>query len=202
MDAKAENPYPPPPPGYQPPEPFQYPTLWLQIGAVVILVISAFLLFIITIILQSLSKDGVSLLSSRNCDLVIVIFTIIGTLVVHELIHGAVYSLMGYRVRYGISPRHLAAYAGVFGQWQERDHNILAALATLVILTIIIFPLLAVPNQVIVLVAFTVLLVNTAGAVGDLYLSWRLLRMPRLTLGYDIDPQTMLTYKPLENQPS
>ena len=45
-------------------------------------------------------------------------------------------------------------------------------------------------------VAVTALMMNTAGAVGDMYLAWRLLRMPRATLLYDKDVKTMLVYRP------
>jgi len=57
-------------------------------------------------------------------------------------------------------------------------------------------PLLAVPNHYVASVAFSVLLTNTPGAVGDLHLAWQLLRLPRQTLLYDIDPTRMLVFLP------
>jgi hypothetical protein len=191
--------YPQSPDGYQTPELFQYPTIKLQLAAIGILVVSTPLLIIFTLIMQNLTGWNIFLFSGKLIDFVIVLATILSTLILHELVHGTIYRMLGYQVRYGISPRHLAAYAGVFEQWQKRDHNIIAALSPLFVLTAIFLPLLAIPNRIIVLVAFTVLLVNTAGAVGDIYLTWRLLRMPRTTLGYDIDLSTMLVYKPVDS---
>ena len=138
------------------------------------------------------------LFSFKAIDVVIVIATILITLILHELVHGLTYRLLGYEVRYGVSLRHLAAYAGVFKQWQKRDHNLIAALAPLVILTVLFFPLLGASSSRVVLIAFTLILINTAGASGDMYLTLRLLRMPRASLGYDVDVSTMLIYKPLE----
>ena len=56
--------------------------------------------------------------------------------------------------------------------------------------------MLALPNTIIVWLALIALMMNTGGAVGDLYLVWRLLRLPRETLLYDVDVKTMLIYVP------
>jgi hypothetical protein len=198
LDKPPSQAYPPPPEGYQAAELFQYPTIKLQLLSIAILVLLAPALFIITLVMQRNPKGEVFLFSFKAIDIVIVIATILLTLVLHELVHGLTYRLLGYKVRYGVSLRHLAAYAGVFGQWQKRDHNIIAALAPLVILAVLVFPLLGASNGSLVLIAFTLILINTAGASGDLYLTLRLLRMPRASLGYDVDVSTMLVYKPLE----
>jgi hypothetical protein len=126
----------------------------------------------------------------------VVFLAVVITIIVHEWVHGLVYRVLGYRVSYGLSWRMGAAYAAAFSQWQKRDHNLLAALAPLVLLTPLLITLLAVPNQLLNLAAFAALIFNTSGAVGDLYLSWRLLRLPKDALLYDIDPKTMLIYLP------
>ena len=128
--------------------------------------------------------------------LILVIVTVLFTLVIHEWIHGLVYRLLGYRVTFGVSAHLFAAYAAAFGQWQTRNHNIIAALAPLLVLTMVCIPLMALPNQAIAWLALTALMMNTSGAVGDLYLVWRLLRLPRETLLYDVDEKTMLIYTP------
>ena len=46
------------------------------------------------------------------------------------------------------------------------------------------------------LLAFFVLVVNTSGAVGDLSLAWRLLRMPPETLLYDVDARHSYIFYP------
>ena len=150
MERLQSQAYPQPPEGYQSPELFQYPTIKLQLVSIAILILLVPALFICTLVLQKNSSGEVFLFSFKAIDVVIVIITIVVTLVLHELVHGVVYRLLGYQVRYGVSPRHLAAYAGVFKQWQKRDHNIIAALAPLVILTILFFPLLAASSRSIV----------------------------------------------------
>jgi len=198
VEQPASQSYPPPPEGYRAAELFQYPTIKLQLLSIAILVLLAPVLFIFTLVMQRNPGGDRFLFSFQAIDVVIVIATILVTLVLHELLHGLTYRLLGYEVRYGVSLRHLAAYAGVFGQWQKRDHNITAALAPLVILTVLFFPLLGASSSRVVLIAFTLILINIAGASGDLYLTLRLLRMPRAALGYDVDVSTMLIYRPLE----
>ncbi len=119
------------------------------------------------------------------------------TIVIHELLHGVVFGLLGYRVQYGLAPALGAAYAAAFGQWQTRGHNALAAAAPLFLLTALGIPLLTVPG-VVSNIAFVLLLINTSGAVGDVYILYRLARMPRGTLLYDIDIVTMLIYHRLD----
>jgi hypothetical protein len=73
------------------------------------------------------------------------------------------------------------------------------ALAPLCVMTAALLPLLAVPIRAVVIVAFMMLVLNTGGAVGDLYLVWRLLRMPRGTLLYDVDTNNMFILEPLRS---
>jgi hypothetical protein len=129
-------------------------------------------------------------------DWVLILLTVLATLGIHELVHGAAYRLLGYQVSYGMSRHLLAVYAAAFDQWQTRNHNLIVALAPLIVLTVILVPLLAIQSHTIVLVALAALLMNTGGAVGDLYLAWRLLRLPRTALLYDIDTETMLIFEP------
>jgi hypothetical protein len=188
--------FPEPPAGYRPAVLFQYPKLKLQIAALLVLVVIGPLSLALVWVLQHQSTDMPFVLVGGVTDLVPVGVTVLATTTIHELVHGAAYRLLGYRVTFGMSGHLLAAYAAAFDQWQTRDHNLVVALAPLVALTGILFPLLIVQNRVVVLVGVTALLMNTAGAVGDIYLAWRLLRMPRATLLYDRDAKTMLVYQP------
>ncbi|MBN1579956.1 MAG: DUF3267 domain-containing protein, partial [Anaerolineae bacterium] len=188
------RPYPEPPPGYQPAMRFEYPKMGLQIAAFVVLIGITPLLLFLVIVLQRQSLGGLFSDTDRLVQLVLVVATVLITMVIHELVHGLAYRLLGYRVTFGVSVHLFAAYAAAFGQWQTRDHNIVAALAPLVVLTLLCIPMLALPNTVIVWLALIVLMMNTSGAVGDLYLVWRLLHLPRKTLLYDVDVKTMLIY--------
>src|SRR5512145_1360015 len=185
---------PPPPIGYQPAIPFRYPKLALQLFALILVVIITPLLLVLNwlwhghpVTPRFLSDPG---------DTVLVCVTIVATVLVHELIHGLTYRALGYRVTYGVSLRLFAAYAGAFAQFQQRNHNIIVALAPLLVLSLLLLPLLASPNPAVVLFSFTALLFNVGGASGDLYLAWRLLRLPPATRLYDVDVVTMLIFCP------
>lgn len=187
---------PAPPPGYGAAIPFEYPKYKLQLAAAGLLLAVAPLLYLLAWLLRGRPAGLPFAVASNLSTLLWVCAAVLATVIIHEIVHGLAYQLLGYQVSYGVSLRLLAAYAGAFGQWQQRNHNLIVALAPLLGLTLLFVPLLAVPNPTVALVAFTALLFNTGGAVGDLYLAWRLLRLPPATLLYDVDVSTMLIYTP------
>jgi hypothetical protein len=189
--------YPEPLPGYQPALRFEYPKLQLQLVAIALIIVIAPLLVVLTWLLQGKPGQFPLPIQPTLGDLMTVLGTIIVIVLVHELIHGLVYQWLGYKVSYGVSLHLMAAYAGAFGQWQQRRHNILVALAPLLLLTLLLIPLLSASQPKLVLFAFTALLFNTGGAVGDLYLVWRLLRWPAASLLYDVNTSTMLVFLPV-----
>jgi hypothetical protein len=195
LNIEPESAYPPPPKGYAAPVRFRYPIVGLQVASLVILLVFGLIFGRI-----ATSAQGISFgqwFSLNIVEIVIILATLLLTIVVHELIHGLVFRLLGYDVKYGIAPALGAAYAAAFGQWQKRSHNAVAAAAPLILLTVIGVPLLTIPD-VISNIAFVLLLINTSGAVGDAYILYRLARMPRNTLLYDISIETMLIYYPLQ----
>src|SRR5262245_13659725 len=123
--------YPEPLPGYQPALRFEYPKLQLQLASVALIIIITPLLVVLTWLLQGKPGQFPLPIQPTFGDLMVVLATIIVTVLIHELIHGLVYQSLGYKVTYGVSLHLLAAYAGAFGQWQQRHHNILVALAPL-----------------------------------------------------------------------
>lgn len=192
--SKPAIPYPETPNGYQPPIRFQYPMLTLQLLSVVGLAAC-----VIGFGAIGTQAQGASLLPQNLIEIVLWIGMIPLTLVVHELIHGIVYRLLGYRVSYGVSFQLGAAYAAAFGQFQKRGHNLISAVMPLLVITLIGVPLLTLPDsRVLAMCAFIMLLINTSGAVGDLYISYRLLHMPRETLLYDVSIDSMLIFYPQE----
>ena len=183
---------PPPPAGYAPAEPFVYPMGKLQIAAIIVFVATGMgLLFFMG------WWHGTLTFSLGLGELLAVVLTVVVVIVVHELVHGAVYRWLGYKVSYGIAWKLGAAYAAVFGQFQQRGHNFATAVAPLIVLTTLFWPLLLLPNGLLNLIGFTAILFNTSGAVGDLYLSWRLWRLSPSSLLYDVSPEKMLIYRPL-----
>lgn len=125
---------------------------------------------------------------------------LIVVVVVHELIHGAVMQFYGYEVTYGVNPAMGAFYASAFGQFQPREQLFAIGLAPLVIITLVVTPLLAIPIPIGALTAYFVLWMNATGAVGDLYVLWRLRNMPAGTLLYDADLRHWYVFEPVESE--
>lgn len=184
------------PEGYAAPVRFRYPMGMLQAASLVVLIITGLIFASI-----ATTAQGIAFWAWFSPDLVgivLILLTLPAVIVLHELIHGIVFQLLGYRVYYGFAPEMGAAYAAAFGQWQKRWHNAVAAAAPLVVITLIFVPMLTLSGLLSNL-AFVVLLINTSGAVGDVYILYRLARMPRGALLYDISIDTMLMYFPLHS---
>ena len=129
---------------------------------------------------------------------VVFVATVAVVTVLHELVHGLVFRLQGYDVSYGAVPQMGAFYAAAFHQFQPRSETVLVALAPLVVLDALMLPLLFVPIPMLAFAGFLGLLLNTAGAAGDLYIVARLLRYPPETLTYDADVRHMYVFVPSE----
>ena len=187
---------PTPPAGYQHAYVVRYPMLVLNLVSVVVFII---LVPLLGVLAWRLHKAPLAFPVEVRLTLLDIpggLVASIMTGVFHELIHGIVLRYYGYRASYGMAWRLFAAYAAAFGQFQRRDHAILNTLAPLVIISLIMFPLLAMPNHYAIIVAYSALLTNIPGAVGDLYMAWRLLRLPRQTLLYEVDPRQLLIFQP------
>ena len=182
------------PEGYGKPIEFAYPGLGLTVGSLVLFVLAAAGFGRLMEVLRS----GASVeFTIGLAGIGVVALLSVATIVVHELVHGLAYRLLGYRVQYGLALNMGAAYAAAFGQFQSRRDNLVVALAPLVVFTVVLTPLLAGPLPV-ALAAFLVFVVNTSGAIGDLYLAWRLLRMPEGALLYDVDARHSYLFYPEE----
>ncbi|MBN2394420.1 MAG: DUF3267 domain-containing protein [Anaerolineae bacterium] len=210
-----------PPAGYRQPYRFTYPMLGLQIGALAMLLALVPFLGVLTWVLQgqpSLADttsqltellDSLDHLFSNSsavltfgcaaalliASIVVPLTIVVVTIIVHELIHGLAYRALGYRVSYGFYWK-LGCYAIAPCQFQQRRHNIVVALAPLVVITLVMAPLLAVQNILVVAIALLVLLLNTSAAAGDLYSTWWLLKTPPHTLLYDVDVNNSFVYAP------
>lgn len=187
--------YPDPPDGYETAVRFQYPIARLQIAAIISFIAAAILF---TRVAHWLNSDIAITVSAADKfpDIIVILISLVAIVIIHEAVHGLTYRLMGYRVSYGLSWQMGAAYAAAFAQWQKRNHNLIAAVAPLLVLTPLLITLLAFPHHKLNLAAYVALIFNTGGAAGDLYLAWRLLKMPPKALLYDLNPQIMLIYLP------
>lgn len=183
---------PEPPEGYREATAFGYPGWQLSVGSLLLFVVAAAGFGRVMSVLRG--GGSVEFTVGLPGIGVVALLSVL-TIVVHELVHGLAYRLLCYRVQYGLALNMGAAYAAAFGQFQTRRDNLVVALAPLAAFTVVLTPLLAGPLPV-ALAAFLALVVNTSGAIGDLYLSWRLVRMPEGTLLYDADVRHSYLFYP------
>jgi hypothetical protein len=187
---------PRPPEGYRPVVPFEYPKMRLQVASLVALVAAPSLLLpLISLLRHQAVVQFVRF--DRVADTGTVLLTALATMMAHELLHGAAHRAFGYRVSYGVSVHPVAAYVAAFGQWHTRNRSIVTALVPTVVLTAVCAPLLTLSSPSGVLMGLTALTMNASAVAGDLYLAWCLFRMPRGTLLYPVDMETLRVYVPV-----
>lgn len=186
MTKSQDLPYRAPSANPQPTSFLRYPAVALNLTAGALLLIGAPLLYVLVVRFHGRSAHHI-VLPLRFLDSAIMLLAAAVTIMLHEYIHGWGLRLHGYQVTYGVHWRKFMAYAAVYDQPIARRHVLRIALAPVVIITVAMLPLLAFPNRYVVLVAFSALLTNTTGSVGDLYLVWHLKYPPQWTLLSDID---------------
>jgi len=204
---EAEDISPPPTPeGYSEPYQFEYPKLPLLLTGVVLTVVFTIIYGVLLVLLQgtdvlpvvfdTATEGEITLVLDFSRVAIPMLFAFLTVAVFHELLHGLVFQRYGYDVNYGVYWRFGAVYAAVFHQFHTREHNLRVGIAPLAIITVVCLPLLAVPQPLIATVAFFVLVLNTAGSVGDVYALWRFYRMPQGTVFYDINIAHMYVFEP------
>jgi hypothetical protein len=104
---------------------------------------------------------------------------------IHELVHAAVFTLWGGKPYFGIKMPY-ALYCGARQQLFRRNQYLVVGLAPLVVITLagIIFTLLSPALASYIIFAFVG---NVSGAAGDLWVAWRLLRLPHSVLVEDTE---------------
>lgn len=199
---------PPTPPGYQDPYRVEYPTILLFLGSVALGFLAAG--FYGWVLLQlhgptvfavifTINDMGNGFEITTNLGLVAIPFlsAIVVTVVIHELIHGLAFRWHGYDVIYGFLPAKGAFYTAAIGQYQQREHLITVGLSPLVIISIVSLILLVIPTPLVAITAYFVLILNTAGSIGDLFMTWRLWRVPTKSLVFDTDISEMYVFEPI-----
>lgn len=100
----------------------------------------------------------------------------------HEAVHGLAAMLVGVRPSYGVGPGF--AYTTVKEPLDKRAYLVIA-IAPLLVLSAIGLPLATVWDTGAGAILFF-LIVNASGAVGDLWMSWRVAFQPRDALFFDL----------------
>ena len=116
---------------------------------------------------------------------VINIVSYILILPIHELIHAAVFTFWGGKPYFGTKMPY-ALYCGARQQLFRRNQYLVVGLAPLVVITLagIIFTLVSPALASYVIFA---IVGNISGAAGDLWVAWRLLRLPPAILVEDTE---------------
>lgn len=134
------------------------------------------------------SADGVAFTVNVAAVAATTVVAVVGTVVLHEALHGLVFSSFGYEVTYGVATNVGGFFAAAFGQYVSWGETVWALVAPLVVLDVLALLLLVVsPNGFVSLFAWLVVTMNTAGAAADLWVLGRLLRLPRETVFCDVD---------------
>lgn len=158
----------------------------LNVGAIVLLA-PAIALFIWPAAARGfLARDLVFTLTLTLADGLALIAGTVGVVVAHEAVHGLVMTFFGARPRYGIKWELMAAYATAPGHLFARDSFIAVALAPLALLTPLLWILVwMTPSGGLWMALALAGILNTVGAVGDLYMTWQALKHPASALVLD-----------------
>lgn len=195
------------PAGYAPAYQVRYPTVVLLLGSFALGLIAAgsfgWILWEVHgaemfAPIVDIETDGASFAISSNLLGLAIPFgvALVVIVVVHELLHGLTFEHLGYDVEYGVILRKGVFYTTALEQFQEREQLFYVALVPLFLITIVGVPLLFVPHPLVTMTAYLALILNTSGSIGDIYMTWRLWRMPRGTLLYDTDIENMYAFEP------
>lgn len=187
-------------PGYGDPTEFEYPARLLTLLAVVALPVA---LVVVGVLLDLvIAGAGFTIVVTSETLLpstvgLIVVFPV--TIVLHELCHGLVANLLGYRVTYGttrIGGYLPVAYAAAFDQPMSRRDSAISAAAPLVVITALGTALAAVSPDWLLFALAVGMLTNLVGAVGDVYILYVTARLPRGAIYYDVSIDEQYIYEP------
>ena len=125
--------------------------------------------------------------------LLILVFVL--TVLVHELVHGLFFWMLGYKVSFGLM-LPIAAYTMAKNQLVKRWDYLIISLAPFVFINLFCILLLFLKSSILSDVAVSVLIINTSGAVADLWLAKVIFFSPKKTLFYDSSVTENFMYYP------
>lgn len=117
----------------------------------------------------------------------------VGTIICHEIVHGIVFKLLKYKVSFGLILPSMA-YTMVKNQLVKKRDYLIVAMAPFVVINFVCISLLFLKISALNNLLVWILVINTSGAVGDLWLSWVIQNSPKNTLFYDTSPSQNYIY--------
>jgi hypothetical protein len=180
---------------YKKPIELKYNFLLLSIFSVVLLLISLVSFNLLRIFIETGRLERTFSGSFDITDLVIIMVTFTATIICHELVHGIVFKLLKYKVSFGlILP--FGAYTIAKNQLIQKKDYFIIGIAPLMVINFVCILLLFLKIPSISDLLVWILVFNTSGAAGDLWLSWVILKSPKDTLFYDTSPSQNYIYHP------
>jgi hypothetical protein len=152
--------------------------LWLNVFSLVPLVIALAGVGIWGAFVRRLRGSSPSLFWENIPWLVAVIIVIVLMIVLHEWIHGLAIRWMGYKPRYGINLAKGVFFATTDNGLFWRNQFIMVALAPLVIITLAGMALMIFTPDSLGYYIGLIVVMNAAGAIGDLWMAAVVSRYP------------------------
>ncbi len=125
-------------------------------------------------------------------DIVVIAFALVGVLIVHEWLHGLAIAWFGHKARYGAKFGELGRlkipmmlYATTDDGLFRRHEFIVVALTPLVVITLLGMCLGIILSDRWHFYLTLAVAINAGGAVGDMWMSWMVLRYPASALVRD-----------------
>jgi hypothetical protein len=152
--------------------------LWLNLASLVPLIIALLFMGWWWAFVRQLRGPYNTAFAETLSSIVAVVVVIIVTFGAHELTHGLAIRWAGHTPRFGMKLQKGVLYATADGALFPRNHFVVIALAPLVLLTVIgMIGMVFVPDSIGYYVGLIVVL-NAAGAIGDLWMTAVVLRYP------------------------
>ncbi len=162
--------------------------LWLNLAAIVPLVISLLLMDRWWHFVQGVrGVYGSEILDHMPWwgRLLAVALVLVITYTLHEWIHGLAIRWMGHKPRYGIRLDMGVMYATTDNAYFPRNAFLVIALAPLVVMTALGMTLMFFVSDALAYYIGLIVVLNASGAVGDLWMSWVVMRYPSYALVRD-----------------
>lgn len=176
------------PPRTEPPELLGYVELSrerLNMGPLTVLgfvLIPVWWYVIVALVVLAGGPEGSSFTINLKTFVFGALIALVAVPVLHELVHGIAGMLVGVKPAYGVGAGFAyTTFREPLGKWQY----LAVGLAPLVVLTVLAV-FVAARWESVANAAIFFAVINAAGAIGDLWMSWRIVRAPRSAIFYDL----------------
>lgn len=147
--------------------------LWLNLIGILWLFLVGWLLVLAFGVLRS--DYGSLVIEGDLFDLLVFLLAMTVFIILHELVHGAFFWLFsGHRPVFGIGPGY--AYAAMPDWYFPKSQYLIIGLSPLVVLTVLGLGIVPFVPLSWISALFVGLAMNAAGAIGDVYICWRIAR--------------------------